>query len=78
MWYTVEFIGLGLGGTQMSVLINGESVQISNSEFPAINFDNFNGPLYVGGHPSISTIGVSIYLFYLIHDLFVMFVLGAY
>ena len=44
---------------QMSVSINGDSVQISSQDFPAINFENFNGPLYVGGHPSLSTIGVS-------------------
>ena len=44
---------------QMSVSIDGVSVQISSQDFPAINFENFNGPLYVGGHPSLSTIGVS-------------------
>lgn len=60
VWYTVTLQGLGEGGTDISLSIDGEQVQISNSEFPALSFGNFNGPLYIGGHPSLLTIGVSI------------------
>ena len=60
-WYDVVILGLSLGGIQLSLSINGEAVSISNSGFLAINFRNFNGPLYIGGHPSLATVGVSIF-----------------
>ena len=59
VWYTIEILGLGVGGTQLSLSINGEAVSISNLRFPAIIFSNFNGPLYIGGHPSLPSIRVS-------------------
>ena len=45
---------------QLSLSVDDEAVSISNSQFPPINFNNFNGPLYIGGHPSLETLGVSI------------------
>ena len=45
---------------QLSLSVDDEAVSISNSQFPLIHFNNFNGPLYIGGHPSLETLGVSI------------------
>lgn len=61
VWYTVELVGLNQGGSSLSLLINGQVVQLSSSTFPGVSFNNFNGPLYIGGHPSLATVGVSDY-----------------
>lgn len=61
VWYTVELVGLNQGGTNLSLLINGQGVQLSSSRFPGVSFNNLNGPLYIGGHPSLATVRVSGY-----------------
>lgn len=55
----MDLSGLSQGGSAVSLSINGQMVRLSNTGFPGVNFNSFNGPLYIGGHPSLATIGVS-------------------
>lgn len=59
-WYTVEFIGLGGGGSRFTLSVDDITVPHTPASFPGINFNVFSGPLYVGGHPSLSEIQVSL------------------
>lgn len=58
-WYEVDLIGLGIGSLGFLLSVDNEMVPYRSDDFVGIDFNIFNGPLYIGGHPSLSTIQVS-------------------
>ena len=59
MWYNATLRGLGGSGADAGDLqleVNQELATVGN--VTGVNFENLDGPLYIGGHPSISTIMV--------------------
>ena len=62
VWYTATLHNLssGTGSQGVRLEINNQPVLLTLGEFAGINFDVFNGPLYVGGHPSLDMIQVYI------------------
>ena len=57
-WYSVELDGLGAGSLGVTLSVNGIMVTLTNEAFPGIDFSIFSGALYIGGHPSLSTLQV--------------------
>jgi hypothetical protein len=59
VWYNATLRGLGGSGADAGDLqleVNQELATVGN--VTGVNFENLDGPLYIGGHPSISTIMV--------------------
>lgn len=59
-WYTATLRNLTLGNQGVVLEINNDQVLLISREFAGINFDIFDGPLYIGGHPFLNTIQVCI------------------
>ena len=57
-WYTATLRNLTLGNQGVVLEINNDQVLLISGEFAGINFDIFDGPLYIGGHPFLNTIQV--------------------
>jgi len=60
VWYTATLRNLSSGSQAVRLEINNQPVLLIPGEFAGINFDIFDGPLYVGGHPSLDVIQVYI------------------
>ena len=58
-WYEVELMDLGMGSLGFQIIVSNQTVPYSSTDFTGVDFTNFDGPLYIGGHPSFSTIPVS-------------------
>ena len=58
LWYTVTLEQLSQGQDAFSVSVNGIPVSFNATDYSRVNFDLFNGPLYIGGHPTLSAIQV--------------------
>ena len=48
------------GSEGFSFSVNGVSSPVTTSSFSRVNFAVFEGPLFIGGHPDISTIQVRV------------------
>lgn len=57
VWYTVTLSSLGQGSSTLQVTVNGETATHTGS-FEGVNFEVFDGPLFIGGHPLTSSIQV--------------------
>ena len=57
VWYTITLRNLGQGSSMLQIMVNGEMANHTGS-FEGINFEVFDGPLFIGGHPSTSSIQV--------------------
>ena len=60
VWYTATLRNLSSGSQAVQLEVNNQTVLLIPGEFAGINFDVFDGPLYVGGHPSLDMIQVYI------------------
>lgn len=66
VWYTVTLRNLTLGNQGFVLEINSEQVALIIGDFEGFDFDIFDGPLYIGGHPSFGMIQVCILMMQLV------------
>lgn len=58
LWYTVRLEQLRQGSSAFNITINGALLAVNASQFSGLDFGQFDGPLFIGGHPNLSTIRV--------------------
>ena len=50
---------MGLSSETVTVMVNGVTTPTNISgQFSGVDFNQFDGPLYIGGHPDLSMIQV--------------------